>query len=177
VPRAHGNVLEIGFGTGLNLPMYDQDRVRRLWALDPAWDDMQDIARKRVARSDLEIEAMNESAERISAEDGFFDSVVMTYSLCSIPRPAAALQEIGRVMKPGAQLYFAEHGLAPDPGVRRMQSILNPLWGCFGGGCSLDRAMDQLILGAGFSMLELEKNYLPGLRFASYVYRGVAIRE
>jgi len=177
VSRAHGDVLEIGFGTGLNLPVYNPARVRRLWALDPAWDEMRGLAFARLAQSDIRIHPMRESAECISAEDHFFDSVVMTYSLCSIPRPAAALEEIRRVMKPGATLLFAEHGLAPEPGVRRLQGLLNPIWGCLGGGCRLDRPMDDLILAAGFSMQELEKNYLPGLRFASYVYRGVAVRE
>jgi len=176
VPRARGKTLEVGFGTGLNLPYYDGRRVSGLWALDPAWEAMAPLARQRLAASAIPLVPLAAPADAIPAPDAFFDSVVVTYSLCSISDPAAALADIMRVLKPGGSLLFAEHGLAPDPAVRRLQGWLNPCWGMLGGGCRLDRPVEQLILDGGFSLQGLEQGYLPGLRFASYVYRGVAIR-
>jgi len=176
VPRARGKTLEVGFGTGLNLPYYDAGRVSGLWALDPAWEAMAPLARQRLAASTIPLIPLPASADAIPATDAYFDSVVVTYSLCSIADPASALAEIMRVLKPGGNLLFAEHGLAPDPAVRRLQGLLNPCWGYFGGGCQLDRPIDRLILNSGFGLQGMEQGYLPGLRFASYVYRGVAIR-
>lgn len=177
LPRARGRVLEVGFGTGLNLSSYDAGRVQRLWALEPSWDSMQALAEKRLRKSTIEVEAVASGAEAIPLPSNFFDTVVMTYTLCSIPDTDAALKEIRRVMKPGAVMLFAEHGLAPDRFVQRQQRLLNPVWGYCGGGCQLDRPMDKLIAAAGFRVPDLEQGYLNGFRFASYVYSGQAFKD
>lgn len=177
VPRAQGKVLEVGFGTGLNLSSYDAGRVQRLWALEPFWDSMQAVAETRLRKSSIEVEAVPCGAESIPLPSNFFDTVVMTYTLCSIPDSAIALEEIRRVMKPGAVMLFAEHGLAPDRFVQRQQRLLNPVWGFCGGGCCLNRPMDKLIAGAGFRVPNMEQGYLNGFRFASYVYSGQAFKD
>lgn len=177
LPRARGRVLEVGFGTGLNLSSYDAGRVQRLWALEPSWDSMQALAEKRLRKSTIEVKAVASGAEAIPLPSNFFDTVVMTYTLCSIPDTDAALKEIRRVMKPGAVMLFAEHGLAPDRFVQRQQRLLNPVWGYCGGGCQLDRPMDKLIAAAGFRVPDLEQGYLNGFRFASYVYSGQAFKD
>jgi ubiquinone/menaquinone biosynthesis C-methylase UbiE len=173
VPLATGRVLEVGFGSGLNLGYYDKARVQRVVALDPALE-MHRLARKRVARSALPVELVGLSAERVTYPDASFDTVVVTYSLCSIPDPAAALREMRRVLKPGAKLLFCEHGLAPDEVVRRWQRRLNPLWSRLGGGCRLDRDVPALLGAAGFRLLDLQAAYLPGPRPVMFNYWGSA---
>jgi ubiquinone/menaquinone biosynthesis C-methylase UbiE len=177
VPRAHGKVLEVGFGTGLNLSSYEAGQVERVWALEPNWETMQSLARTRLDAVSIEVEAVPASAEDIPLHTDFFDTVVMTFTLCSIPDSEKALEEIRRVMKPGAALLFAEHGLAPDRFVQHQQRWLNPVWGRCGGGCQLDRPMDRLITGAGFDIPDLQAGYLTGFRFASYVYSGSAYKR
>jgi SAM-dependent methyltransferase len=177
VPHARGRVLEVGFGTGLNLSSYDTGQVERLWALEPHWEAMQAVADKRMREATLELEVLTASAAAIPMPTDFFDSVVMTFTLCSIHEGEQALEEIRRVMKPGACLLFAEHGLAPERFVRRQQRLLNPVWGACGGGCQLDRPMDRMITGAGFDVPEMQTGYLAGLRFASYVYSGRAYKR
>ena len=172
IPRARGRVLEVGFGTGLNLSSYSAQQVERVWALEPSWESMQGLARSRMDAVAIEVEPVVASAEAIPLASDFFDTVVMTFTLCSIGDSGKALEEIRRVMKPGGTLLFAEHGLAPDRFVQRQQRWLNPLWGRCGGGCQLDRPMDALITGAGFKVPELQAGYLNGFRFASYVYSG-----
>lgn len=177
VPGAHGRVLEVGFGTGLNLSSYDASRVDRLWALEPYWDSMRVLAAARMQASTIQVEPVPASAESIPLDSDFFDSVVMTFTLCSIAEAGRALEEIRRVMKPGAVMIFAEHGLAPDRFVQHQQRLLNPLWGYCGGGCCLDRPMDKLITDAGFRVPEMGMGYLNGFRFASYVYSGQAFKD
>ena len=174
VPQARGKVLEVGFGTGLNLSSYASSRVERLWALEPHWESMQAVAGRRMGNTSLEVEVLTASAAAIPMPADFFDSVVMTFTLCSIHEGEQALEEIRRVMKPGACLLFAEHGLAPERFVQRQQRLLNPVWGACGGGCQLDRPMDRLITGAGFDVPDMQAGYLGGFRFTSYVYSGKA---
>ncbi|MCJ7558627.1 MAG: class I SAM-dependent methyltransferase [Gammaproteobacteria bacterium] len=177
VPQARGRVLEVGFGTGLNLSSYAADRVERLWALEPYWESMQAVAGKRMRDTTLEVEVVAAGAAAIPMPTDFFDSVVMTFTLCSIHEGEQALEEIRRVMKPGAVMLFAEHGLAPERIVQYQQRVLNPLWGACGGGCQLDRPMDRMITGAGFEVPEMQAGYLTGFRFASYVYSGKAYKR
>ena len=177
VPQARGRVLEVGFGTGLNLSSYVAGQVEGLWALEPHWESMQAVAGKRMKDVPFQVEAVPSSAESIPLPSEFFDSVVMTFTLCSIPDSERALEEIRRVMKPGAVMLFAEHGLAPERLVQYQQRILNPLWGRCGGGCQLDRPMDRMITGAGFNVPEMQAGYLTGFRFASYVYSGKAYKR
>jgi ubiquinone/menaquinone biosynthesis C-methylase UbiE len=173
VPKAHGAVLEIGIGSGLNLPFYDASRVRQLCALDPS-HELLAMARQKAHRLNIEVELVRQSAERLPFPDMRFDCALLTWTLCSIPDPAAALAEIRRVLKPGGELLFIEHGLAPDPGVARWQHRLTPLWRPLAGGCHLDRRMDALVRGA-FPTVELETFYLEGPRFLTYMYQGRAL--
>jgi ubiquinone/menaquinone biosynthesis C-methylase UbiE len=172
IPRAHGDVLEVGIGTGLNLPLYDPTRVASVTGVDPAlrWHP---LARRRAQASGLDVRLIGLSAERLPIDDAHFDTVVSTYTLCTIADPLAALREMRRVLRPGGRLLFAEHGLSPDPGVAAWQRRLNPVWSPLAGGCRLDRDIPALLLEAGFRP-DLQSRYLPGPRFVSYHYWGEA---
>lgn len=165
VPRARGRVLEVGVGTGLNLKHYDRAAVERLVALDPG---LHPLARSRAEALGLPLEPLALSAERIPADDGSFDTVVVTYTLCTIPDPVRALREMRRVLAPGGQLLFSEHGLAPDAAVARTQRLLDGPWSVFAGGCHLDRDAETMLHSAGFRCGELDRLYLPGPRFFNY---------
>ena len=148
VPLATGRVLEIGFGSGLNLPLYRADRVQHLWALEPS-AEMWDMAQNNVRRSPVSTDFIQSGAESIPLDDNSADTVLMTYTLCTIPEPLEALREIRRVLKPGGQMIFCEHGKAPDESVQRWQNRLNPLWTKFSGGCNLNRPIPLLLDQAG----------------------------
>jgi ubiquinone/menaquinone biosynthesis C-methylase UbiE len=173
VPRASGDVLEIGIGSGLNIPYYDSSRVRHLWGLDPS-PEMWSIARPNADRSDLDVEYLQSGAESIPLEDAAADTVVMTYTLCTIPDPERALAEIRRVLKPRGKLLFCEHGRAPDRSVRRWQDRLNSVWGKLSGGCNLNRPISDLLEDAGFHSRDLQMMYIPGWRPACFNYWGSA---
>jgi ubiquinone/menaquinone biosynthesis C-methylase UbiE len=173
VPLACGRVLEVGFGSGLNLPFYDPGRVQQITGLDPALG-AHPRARRRIARSTLAVELVGLSAEQIPRPRASFDTVVVTYSLCSIVEPLAALREMNRVLVPGGQLLFCEHGRAPDASVRRWQAWLQPLWGPLSGGCHLGRDIPALLGSAGFVCPDLGSGYLPGPRPFNYHYWGRA---
>src|SRR5689334_18233774 len=136
---------------------------------------MHGLARKRMARAGLDVELVGVSAEGLPLPDASFDTVVMTYTLCSIPDPVPAVRELKRVLKPGGKLLFCEHGRAPDEGVRRWQARLNGVWGCIGGGCHLDRDIPMLLRAGGFTLPDVQAMYLPGPRFATYNYWGEAL--
>lgn len=172
VPRAHGRVLEVGIGTGHNIPFYDRDRVTEVIAVDPA-EQMHGRARKRAEEAGIDVRVLGLPAERIPLEDDAVDSIVMTFTLCSIPDPGAALTEMRRVLKPGGELLFCEHGLAPTAGVQKWQHRLNPIQNRVGGGCNLDRDIAAL-LRQSFSVDDLETGYLPGPKVAGYLYSGTA---
>lgn len=173
VPEAAGRVLEVGFGSGLNLDYYDRAKVRHIWALEPA-REMWDLARGRVSGSGLNVEFVEAGAEAIPLADHSADTVLITYTLCTIPDAAAALGEMRRVLKPGGQFLFCEHGEAPDESVRRWQSRLNGAWRRLGGGCNLNRRIPELIRGAGFRIGRIETMYIPGFRPACFNYWGAA---
>jgi ubiquinone/menaquinone biosynthesis C-methylase UbiE len=174
VPHAHGRVLEIGIGTGLNLAHYDKARVSSLTGVDPALQ-MHRLARKRMADAGLAVELVGVSAEGLPLDDASFDTVVMTYTLCSIADPVPAVREMRRVLKPGGKLLFCEHGRAPEEGVRRWQRRLNPVWGRIGGGCHLDRDIPALLREGGFALPGLQTLYLPGPRPLTFNYWGEAV--
>ena len=171
VPLAEGRVLEIGIGTGLNLPHYDPRRVSHIVGVDPGVG-MHPFAERRAREAGLAVELMSLSAEMLPAADASFDSVVCTYSLCTIPDPAAALLEMRRVLRPGGRLLIAEHGRAPDANVRAWQQRLQPLWGRVAGGCHLGRDIRALIAAAGFEA-KLKARYLHRPYVAGYHYWGV----
>lgn len=172
VPQAAGRVLEIGIGTGLNAPHYDRTKVTGLVGVDPGLT-MHRLARRRVEQAGLTVEMVGLSAEALPLADASFDTVVCTYTLCTIPDPVAALGEMRRVLAPGGRLLFSEHGTAPDESVRRWQRRLQPLWGRVAGGCQLGRDIPALLDAAGFEA-QVQSRYIPGPRFASYHYWGEA---
>ena len=174
LPRARGDVLEIGLGSGLNLPFYSSSQVRRVYGLDPSSELLQ-MARKRALDVPLEVAFLPQSAEEpVPLADRSVDTVVMTWTLCSISDASKALQQINRVLKPGGHLIFLEHGRAPDAGVASWQDRLTPVWKRIGGGCHLNRKIDELIEAAGFRIGELRTCYLSGPRPMTYTYQGVA---
>jgi ubiquinone/menaquinone biosynthesis C-methylase UbiE len=173
VPLAEGDVLEIGFGSGLNLPHYDRNRVRRIWGLEPSVG-MRRKAQPLVEAADLDVEFIDLPGEEIPLEDGSVDTVLVTYSLCTIPDAVTALRGMRRVLRPGGRLLYCEHGLAPDEDVRRWQHRINPAWRRLAGGCNLNRDIPGLLGQAGFSLLSDERMYIPGIRALSYNYWGAA---
>jgi ubiquinone/menaquinone biosynthesis C-methylase UbiE len=173
IPRAQGRVLEIGIGTGLNLPFYDKTRVRSIVGVDPALE-LHRLALRRSREAAIEIELIGLSAEKLPVPDASFETVVCTYTLCTIPDPIAALGEMRRVLAPGGKLLFSEHGRAPDAGVLGWQVRLEPYWKKVAGGCMLARNIPALLEQAGFRP-ELQSRYLPGPKFLSYHYWGEAL--
>jgi SAM-dependent methyltransferase len=174
VPLAEGVVLELGFGAGLNLPHYDRAKVTRLFALEPA-AGMLARARKVAAHSDLPVEILPETAEALSLPAASVDTVLVTYSLCTIPDTEAALEGARRALKPGGRLLFCEHGRAPDEGVRRTQARIEPIWKVVGAGCHLTRDIPSLVRDGGFEIETLDSMYLPGEpRWAGFNYWGAA---
>lgn len=173
VPLAEGRVLEIGIGSGLNLPFYDPERVEHLWGVDPS-ADMWAIAQKNARERHLDAEFIESGAESIPLDNNSADNVVMTYTMCTIPDVPAALEEIRRVLKPGGRLLFCEHGEAPDANVRKWQDRVNPLWRKLAGGCNLHRPIPRLLDQAGFRPDHIETMYIPGWKPACFNYWGVA---
>ena len=173
VPRAQGTVLEIGIGSGLNIPYYDAQKVSHLMGLDPS-ADMWAIAQKNAEEHHIEAEFLEAPAEDIPLEGKSIDTVVMTYTMCTIPDVDRALEEISRVLKPGGQLLFCEHGEAPDENIRRWQQRMNPLWRKLGGGCNLNRPIPRLLHRAGFQSEDLQTMYIPGWKPACFNYWGSA---
>jgi ubiquinone/menaquinone biosynthesis C-methylase UbiE len=173
VPNARGRVLEVGVGSGMNLPFYAAD-VREVVGVDPS-AELLEMARKRAAEAGRPVTLTRASATSMPLENASFDTIVMTWTLCSIPYPAAALREMRRVLRPGGTLLFIEHGLSPDAGVARWQHRLTPVWRRFAGGCHLDRKVDDLIRAAGFGLAELTNEYARGPRPMTYMYEGRAV--
>lgn len=173
VPLAEGEVLEIGIGSGLNLSFYDPARVQRIVGVDPS-ADMQKLARQRAEQISIPVEMIALELGQIQAEDARFDSIVCTFTLCTIPDAVAALREMRRVLKPGGKLLFSEHGLAPDASVVRWQNRLTPVWKPLAGGCHLNRDIPALLEAGGFTIGQLETSYLKGPRPMTWVYRGWA---
>jgi ubiquinone/menaquinone biosynthesis C-methylase UbiE len=172
VPLAKGRVLEIGIGSGLNLEFYS-DATESVTGLDPA-TELTEMAHQRAVKLGAVVELLTVSGETIPAPNESFDSIVCTWTLCSIPNVYRALDEMRRVLKQDGQLIFIEHGGSPDPGVARVQRGLEPMWKRIGGGCHLTRRPDQLLDASGFSIESMAQGYEPGPRFATYMYHGVA---
>ena len=173
VPLASGQVLEIGIGSGLNLPFYQPGKVEHLWGLDPFRENW-DLTEGKRAAVDFAVEFLEAPAESIPLGTNSADCVLVTYTLCTLPAVRPALDEMRRVLKPGGQLIFCEHGAAPDASVRRWQDRLNPLWRRVSGGCNLNRSAPELLLQGGFAIQQLEAGYIPGWKPASYNYWGIA---
>ena len=170
IGAAEGRVLEIGAGSGLNIPLYGAG-VSEVLALEPEEKLRRMAAEKQAPRPVKFIEA---SAEQIPLDDASVDTVVTTWTLCSIPDGTSAMYEARGVLKPGGRLLFVEHGLSPDRGVRRWQNGLNPFWRRISGGCNLNRAITEIIASGGFQIDRLDNAYLPGPKFMSFLYEGSA---
>lgn len=173
VPLAKGRVLEIGIGSGLNLPHYDAAKVSTVIGVDP---DAHIWARSegRRAVADFPIERIGLSGEDIPMESDSVDTVVVTYSLCTIPDPVKALREMRRILKPGGDILFCEHGRAPDASVAKWQGRMDPLWSKLAGGCHSGRDIPNLLTEAGLETVELHQSYIPGPKVLSYNYWGRA---
>lgn len=177
VPLAHGTVLEIGFGSGLNLPFYDPARVNKLIALEPS-AEMRRRATQRVRQSPLDVEFIDLPGEEIPLDLASVDSILITYTLCTIPAVAKAVEGMRRVLKPGGEVFFSEHGRAPDNAISKWQDRLDGVWGALAGGCHLNRAIPPLLTEQGFAMKHLEETYLPGLpKILAYNYWGTAVAQ
>ena len=174
VPAARGRVLEIGIGSGLNLPFYARE-VKEVIGLDPS-PPLLNMAEKQARVGQTPVTMLQGSAEAIPLESASVDTVLTTWTLCSIPNAHAALNEMRRVLKPAGELVFVEHGKAPDRSVARLQDRLTPLWRPIAGGCHLNRPIDVLVKDAGFVLAGLRCGYMRGPRPFTFMYEGRAAR-
>ena len=173
VPLAKGKVLDIGIGSGLNIPFYNSDKIDQVIGIDPS-HELIELAKELANDSKASIELVIGSAESIPYPDNFFDTVLVTYTMCTIPNVAIANKEMWRVLKDDGRLIFCEHGLAPDKKISKWQNRIDPFWGKIAGGCHLNRDIQKLITDAGFSFESLDKMYIPSTpKFAGYNYWGV----
>ncbi len=172
VPLAHGRVMEVGLGTGLNFPFYQRAKVKTIIGIEPG-KVMHALALKRSQTAGLDVQLLALSAEQLPVADHSFDSVVSTFTLCTIPDPIKALKEIRRALVPGGQFLFVEHGLAPDLAVQHWQKRIDPVWRHVAGGCHVSRNMPELLEAAGFKC-DYEAKYLGHPKPFTYVYWGMA---
>jgi ubiquinone/menaquinone biosynthesis C-methylase UbiE len=168
---AEGRVLDVGIGSGLNLPLYGQ--AREVFGVDPS-SRLLARAQDQAQQTRVAVHLLEGSAEHIPLTDRSMDTVVMTWTGCSIPDIRAALREMRRVLTPGGRLLFVEHGRAPEPSVARWQERLDPFWVRFSGGCHLSRKIDDLLSEAGFRIEEVKTGYIPGPRIMAFLYEGAA---
>lgn len=174
VSQAQGKVLEIGIGSGLNLPHYSS-AVESITGVDPA-EALTVKAASRAERILARVDVIGVSGEEIPVTSASFDTVVCTWTLCSIPHAEAAVSEMYRTLKPGGKLIFIEHGRSDDAKIQKWQRRLEPIWKVIGGGCHLTRRADDLVQGGGFDLLAFESGYQPGPKFASFMMHGLATR-
>lgn len=170
-----GEVLEVGFGSGLNVPFYP-DQVQRVRAVDPATVGRQ-LAARRLTASAVPVEFVGLDGQSLPLDSGSVDHVLITWTMCTIPAVEQALGEIHRVLRTGGQMHFAEHGRSPDPGVARWQDRLNPIQRAWAGGCNLNRPIDRLVLDAGFDLTQLDNFYVRGPKPTGYMYEGTATKH
>jgi ubiquinone/menaquinone biosynthesis C-methylase UbiE len=174
VPHAEGRVLEVGMGSGLNIPFYDPTRVEFVWGLEPS-EGMRRRAEPRLAKAPFEVKWLGLPGEEIPLEDDSADTVLLTYTLCTISDFRTALAQMRRVLKPSGRLLFSEHGAAPDPGVRKWQDRLNPVWKKIAGGCNINREIPATLDEAGFKVQQIDTMYLPKTpKIAAFQYWGHA---
>ena len=174
VPLAEGVVLDIGIGSGLNIPYYNKSKIEHLYGLDPSVE-LLNLAKPLAQKNELEIEFLQCGAEAIPLPNNSVDTVVITYTLCTIPDTQLSTKEIIRVLKPSGKLLFCEHGIAPDINVAKWQKRINPIWNKIAGGCNLNRDIPKLIRSSGLKISKMEEMYIPSTpKFAGYNYWGVA---
>ena len=174
VPHAAGTILEIGIGSGLNIPFYDKSKVEKIYGLDPS-PELCEMAKQAADKNEINIDFLLNGAEEIKLKSNSIDTVLLTYTLCTIPNPFDALREIKRVMKSDARILFCEHGIAPDKKVLKWQNRINPIWGKLFGGCNINRDIPNIFLENGFKISNLEQMYLPSTpKIVGYNYWGNA---
>ena len=177
VPLAEGKVLEIGIGSGLNIPFYEKSKIDEIWGLDPS-EELSAMARIVADQESIEVNFISSGAEEIPLPDDHFDSVLVTYTMCTSPEVLRANQEIRRVLRAGGKMIFCEHGEAPDENIRKWQKRINPFWGKIAGGCNINRKIPSLIQDSGFDIVEMEEMYLPNTpKIAGYNYWGYALEK
>jgi|TARA_B100001094_G_C17940859_1_gene675522 ubiquinone/menaquinone biosynthesis C-methylase UbiE len=177
VPMAEGKVLEIGIGSGLNLPFYDKSKLDELWGLDPS-EGLSEMAKQVADEEAMEVNFISAGAEEIPLPDNHFDSVLVTYTMCTIPEVDRANKEIQRVLKSNGKMIFCEHGLAPDKNIKKWQNRINPFWKKLAGGCNINRNIPSVIQESGFDIIDLEEMYLPSTpKIAGYNYWGYAVSK
>ena len=174
IPRAHGRVLELGMGPGHNIAFYDTTRVSEVIGVDPS-AELRPHAERRAAQSTLPVSIQTTIAEKMDVEDKSIDTLVLTFTLCTIPDPISALTACRRVLKPDADIYFCEHGKAPDISIQKWQNRINPVWRRLLGGCNVNRPIPKLLEQSGYAIADLESYYgEKGKGVAGYFYRGSA---
>lgn len=174
VPRAKGRVLEVGMGSGINLPLYQESQIEWVWGLEPSLG-MRRKAQKNLRQSPVEVRWLDLPGEAIPLEDNSVDTVLLTFTLCTIPDWQRALEQMHRVLKPEGQLLFAEHGLASCQSVQRWQHRITPMWKKVAGGCHLNRPIPELLEQGGFHISEIQHQYMDKApKIAGYVYWGQA---
>jgi len=173
IPLAKGDVLEIGIGSGLNLPHYDTANITSVTGVDPD-DHIWKRSEARRAEATFPVHRIGLSGENIPLDTDSADTVVVTYTLCTIPDPVAALKEMRRILKPSGEILFTEHGLAPTSGISKWQKRIDPIWKKIAGGCHSGRDIPALFRQAGLNPVELHQGYIPGPKVLSYNYWGCA---
>ncbi len=174
VPLAEGVIVELGMGTGLNMPFYNPDRVKKLIGVDPG-RALMNRAQAMAQKMPFDVDLYIDSAEQMPLDDNSADTVVVTYSFCTIPDNVAAVREARRILRPGGRLLFSEHGVSDRSATAKWQNRINPLWKKIAGGCHLNRNVEQLLLAEGFAIEELEKKCMTGVPgVLGYNYRGIA---
>ena len=177
VPNAKGVVLEIGMGTGLNLPYYDKNNITNIIGLDPSKESNK-FAKELADKNNIDIEFLQSGAEEINLPDQSIDTILITYTLCTIPELRPSLDEIKRVMRKDGKVLFLEHGKSPDKRVRKFQNFLNPVWGKVFGGCNLNRDIPSLLIESGLKINKLNEMYIPKTpKFIGYNFWGEASND
>ena len=177
VPLAKGTVLEIGIGSGLNIPLYDENHVKKVVGVDPS-EDMQALAKDRINESPIDIQLVVADAAKIPLDDQSIDTIVCTYTLCTVSNPEGVLKEMKRILKPGGKFLFSEHGQAPDESVNKFQLRLEPFWKFLADGCHLTRSIPELLRANGMKLDKMETMYLPSTpRFVGFNYWGSAVHD
>jgi ubiquinone/menaquinone biosynthesis C-methylase UbiE len=172
ISAAEGRVLEVGIGSGLNMPFYGS-QMRELIGLEPA-PRLISMAQEASAKAVVPVQLIEATSEAIPLDSASIDTVVSTWTLCTIPNAVEALREMRRVLKPGGRLLFVEHGLAPERSIQKWQNWLTPAWKRLGGGCHLNRAISRLVEESGFRIERLTTGYLAGRNPLTFMYEGAA---
>jgi ubiquinone/menaquinone biosynthesis C-methylase UbiE len=174
VPCVKGTVLEIGIGSGLNIPYYDKLNINKVYGLDPS-AELCEMAKMTASDHQIDINFLIDGAEEIKLSSNTIDTILITYTLCSIPNLNESLKEIKRVMRPDAKILFCEHGIAPDLNIRKWQNRINPLWSKMFGGCNINRDIPLILSDSGFKVNNLQQMYLPSTpKIVGYNYWGTA---